>query len=168
MWGTLSDEGQVCHLQLMLALNSAVILGSESHVTHDHIYCLRFETSPTWRARSPIYIPQEQGGPRHWVPFPPPPTIRRATVEVLEPSSTQASSLKVQLTGPPCIASAQTMQKAPLPIIPLMLHQSLLMWKRVCLTMAISSCLTIPAFSCHVTICVHAYRVSRLKVSKIK
>jgi hypothetical protein len=26
------------------------------------VYCLRFETPPTWRAR-PLYIPQEQGGP---------------------------------------------------------------------------------------------------------
>jgi hypothetical protein len=26
-------------------------------------YCLRFDTSTTWRARSRIYIPEEQGGP---------------------------------------------------------------------------------------------------------
>jgi hypothetical protein len=26
-------------------------------------YCLRLETAPTWRVRSRIYIPQEQGGP---------------------------------------------------------------------------------------------------------
>jgi hypothetical protein len=26
-------------------------------------YCFRFETPPNLKARSPIYIPQEQGGP---------------------------------------------------------------------------------------------------------
>jgi hypothetical protein len=30
--------------------------------------CLRFETPPTWRARS-LYIPQGTGWPRHWVPL---------------------------------------------------------------------------------------------------
>jgi hypothetical protein len=38
-------RGWVCHLQLLLALASAVILGSKSHGTLDHFYCLRFETS---------------------------------------------------------------------------------------------------------------------------
>jgi hypothetical protein len=37
MWGALSDEGRVCRLQLLLALASAVILGSESRGTFDHI-----------------------------------------------------------------------------------------------------------------------------------
>jgi hypothetical protein len=27
------------------------------------LYSLRFETPPTWKARSPYYIPQDQGGP---------------------------------------------------------------------------------------------------------
>jgi hypothetical protein len=31
MWEALSDGGQVCRLQLLLAFASAVILGSESH-----------------------------------------------------------------------------------------------------------------------------------------
>jgi hypothetical protein len=44
-------------LQLMLALASAVILRLESRGTHDHIYCLRFEISPTWRVRSPYLYP---------------------------------------------------------------------------------------------------------------
>jgi hypothetical protein len=26
-------------------------------------YCLRFDTPPTWRVSSRVYIPQEQGGP---------------------------------------------------------------------------------------------------------
>jgi hypothetical protein len=37
--------------------------GSKSSETHDIMYCLRFETPPTWRGRSPYLHPQEQGGP---------------------------------------------------------------------------------------------------------
>jgi hypothetical protein len=55
-------------------------------------YCLRFETLPTWRARSPYLYPPRTGWPcytpRHWVPFSSPPTTCRATVEVLDPAST--------------------------------------------------------------------------------
>jgi hypothetical protein len=44
-YGALSlTRGRVCRLQLLLVLASAVILGSESLGTRDHIYCLRFET----------------------------------------------------------------------------------------------------------------------------
>jgi hypothetical protein len=52
------------------------------------IYCLRYETPPTWRAGSPYLYPPGAGWPsytpRHWVP----PTTRRVTVEVFEPAST--------------------------------------------------------------------------------
>jgi hypothetical protein len=41
---------------------SAVILGSESHGAHGHIL-LRFETPPTWRARSPYLYPPGTGWP---------------------------------------------------------------------------------------------------------
>jgi hypothetical protein len=54
------------------------------------IYCLRFETPPTWRARSPyLYTPGTGWAcytPRHWVPFSSPPTTR-ATMEVFDPAS---------------------------------------------------------------------------------
>jgi hypothetical protein len=56
-------------------------------------YCLRFETPPTWRARSPYLYPPGTGwpryNPRHWVPFSSPPTTRKATVEVFDPTSTR-------------------------------------------------------------------------------
>jgi hypothetical protein len=56
-------------------------------------YCLRFETPPTWRARSLSFYPPGTGWPgytpRHWVPFSSPPTTRRATVEVFDPASTR-------------------------------------------------------------------------------
>jgi hypothetical protein len=57
-------RGWVCRLQLLLALASAVILGSESRGTQAHILLsLIRDPPPTWRARSPYLYPQEQGGP---------------------------------------------------------------------------------------------------------
>jgi hypothetical protein len=57
-------------------------------------YCLRFETHPTWRAKSLYLYPPGIGWPsytpRHWVPFSSSSTIRRATVEVFDPASTRA------------------------------------------------------------------------------
>jgi hypothetical protein len=51
-------RGWVCRLQLLLALASAVILGSESRGTHEHILLSQI------RGPGPhICIPQEQGGP---------------------------------------------------------------------------------------------------------
>jgi hypothetical protein len=55
-------------------------------------YCLRFETSPTWRARSLYLYPPGTRWPGytpgHWVPFSSRPTTHRATVEVFKPAST--------------------------------------------------------------------------------
>jgi hypothetical protein len=88
-------RGWVCRLQLLLALARAVILGSKSFGTHDHIL-LRFQTHPTWRTRSPYLYPPGTGWPgytpRHWVPFSSPPITRRATVEVCDPASTHIES----------------------------------------------------------------------------
>jgi hypothetical protein len=55
-------RGWVCRLQLLLALDSAVILGSGLMTT---FYCLRFETPPTWRARSPYLYPPGTGWPSY-------------------------------------------------------------------------------------------------------
>jgi hypothetical protein len=56
-------------------------------------YCLRFETPPTWRARSPYFFPPGIGWPgyipRHWIPFSSPPTTRRVPVELFDPTSTR-------------------------------------------------------------------------------
>jgi hypothetical protein len=46
-------RGCVCRLQLLLVLASAVILRSEPRGLVTTFYCLRFETLPTWRIRSP-------------------------------------------------------------------------------------------------------------------
>jgi hypothetical protein len=55
-------------------LVSAVILGSESRWSHDHILLfLSFETPPTWRERPLCLYPAGTGWPsytpRHWVSF---------------------------------------------------------------------------------------------------
>jgi hypothetical protein len=86
----------VCRLQLLLVLASAVILKSKSRGTHNHILL-----SPTWRDRSSYLYPPVTGWPsytpRHWVPFWSPPTTRRATVEVFDPSSTRTTEFSSQL-----------------------------------------------------------------------
>jgi hypothetical protein len=55
-------------------------------------YPLRFETSLTWRTRSPHLYPPVTGWPgytpRDWLSFPSPPTTRRSTVEVFNPAFT--------------------------------------------------------------------------------
>jgi hypothetical protein len=60
-------------------------------------HCLRFETPPTWRARSPYLYPPGRGWPsytpRHWVPFPSPFKTRKATVDVFGPASTREARL---------------------------------------------------------------------------
>jgi hypothetical protein len=90
-------RGRVCRLQLLLALAIAVILGSKSRGTHNHILPSQIRDSPrTWRARSPyLYSPGtwcSSYTPRHWVTFSSPPTTRRPTVELYEPASTRANS----------------------------------------------------------------------------
>jgi hypothetical protein len=66
-------RGWVCHLQLLLALASAFILGSESRWTRDHI--LLFQIS--------------------WLPFLSPPTTHRATVEVFDHYRSFSTPLKL-------------------------------------------------------------------------
>jgi hypothetical protein len=88
-----------CRLQVLLALTSAEILGSESRGTHDHFLLSQARESPKLEdqvhvsesprnrvARWPIYTP------RHWIPFSSPPTTFRATVEVFESASTWDAS----------------------------------------------------------------------------
>jgi hypothetical protein len=98
MWGALSDDGTGL---LLAAYNccwpspAQSFLGSRPARLMTIFYCLRFETPPTWRARSPYLYPPVTGWPsytpRHWAPFSSPPTARRATVEVFEPASTRVT-----------------------------------------------------------------------------
>jgi hypothetical protein len=50
-------RGRVCRLQLLLALASAVILGSESRGTYDHILLSRIRASPNLEGPVPVFIP---------------------------------------------------------------------------------------------------------------
>jgi hypothetical protein len=98
--GVVSDE-RTGRLILLLAFASAIILGSESHRTQDHILPCQIRDSPTWRARSSsVFIsslraPCSTHIPRHWAPISWPPTALRATVEVFEPAFTQATNYLV-------------------------------------------------------------------------
>jgi hypothetical protein len=47
-------RGQVCCLYLLLALTSAVILGSESHRTHDHILLSKVRDSSDMEGQVPV------------------------------------------------------------------------------------------------------------------
>jgi hypothetical protein len=84
VWGALSDE----RTGLSFTISSAVILGSGSHGTHNHILLTQIRDPPTWRPRSAYLYPPGTGWPsytpRHWVPFSSPPTTHRATVEVFD------------------------------------------------------------------------------------
>jgi hypothetical protein len=84
MWGALSEERTICRLQLLLALASAVVLGSQSRGIRDHILLSQIRDSPNLEG-------QVSPRNRHWLPFSSPPTTRRATVEVFEPASTRGS-----------------------------------------------------------------------------
>jgi hypothetical protein len=89
-------RGWVSRLKFQLVLASAVILESESRLTHDHnLLSQTRKTPPTWSARSPCLYPPGTGWSsyirRHWVPLSLPATTRRATVEVLEPALTLAA-----------------------------------------------------------------------------
>jgi hypothetical protein len=49
-------RGWVCRLQLLLVLDSAVILGSESRGTHDHILLCQIRDSPKQEGNVPEFI----------------------------------------------------------------------------------------------------------------
>jgi hypothetical protein len=65
-------RGWVCHLQLVLALASTVILKFESRGTHGHILLSQFRDSSNREGQVPVFISLRTGcasyTPRHWVP----------------------------------------------------------------------------------------------------
>jgi hypothetical protein len=100
---------RVCRLQSLLVLASAVILGSESRETRDHILLSQIRDSPNLEGQVPVFIsPRNRVAhftPRYWVPFSSPPTTRSATVVVLEPAP--RGGFLSQLTGPAYNISAR-------------------------------------------------------------
>jgi hypothetical protein len=103
----------VCRLQLLLAPPSQSFSSPSPPGIMTTFYCLRFNTPPTWKARSPYLYPPGTGWPSytptHQVPFLSPPTTHRAMVEVFESASTSsighyiASGWTVSKTPPPTI-----------------------------------------------------------------
>jgi hypothetical protein len=91
-WAPSLTRGRVCSLHCWRPSPAQSYSGPGPAGLMIIFYCLRFETPPTWRARSPYLFPPGAGWPgythRHWVPFSSPLTTRRATVEVSEPAST--------------------------------------------------------------------------------
>jgi hypothetical protein len=81
---------RVCHLQLLLVLASAVNLGSESLRTREHILLSQIPHSPNLEGQVTLFISPRnkvaQLYPWRWIPFASPPTTRRVTVEVFEPT----------------------------------------------------------------------------------
>jgi hypothetical protein len=67
-------RGSVCRLQLLLVLASVVILGSESHGTHDHVSLSQIWDSPNLEGRSPYLYPSGTG----WPSYTPRRLLRRA------------------------------------------------------------------------------------------
>jgi hypothetical protein len=66
-------RGWVCHVQLLLTLASAVILGPSPARLMTTFYYIRLETPPTWRTRY-LYLCSPVTGsssytPRQWIPF---------------------------------------------------------------------------------------------------
>jgi hypothetical protein len=53
-------RGSVCRLQLLLALASAVILGSESRGTHDHILLSQIRDSPNLLGQVLVFISHQE------------------------------------------------------------------------------------------------------------
>jgi hypothetical protein len=120
---------------LLLGLDRAFILMSESRGTHDHILLSQIRDSPNLEGQVPVFISPGTGWPsytaRHRVPFSSPPTTRRATAEVLDPASTRVLS-----TCSNCSAyniSARTAQKTPFPTVPVLLRVDSLPWEHACL-----------------------------------
>jgi hypothetical protein len=56
MWGALSlTRGRICRLQLLLVLASAVIFGSKSSGTHEHVLLPQIRDSPNLESQVPVF-----------------------------------------------------------------------------------------------------------------
>jgi hypothetical protein len=97
MWGALSDERTGLSFTLLLASPAHSVSGPSPVGLMTILYRLRFETPPTWRTRSPYFCPTGDLviPPGTGFPFRRPPTTRRATAEVFEPTSTEGLNQSV-------------------------------------------------------------------------
>jgi hypothetical protein len=56
MWDAISDERTVLPFTIFAGLASAVILGSESHGTRDHILLYQVRDSPNLEGEVPVFM----------------------------------------------------------------------------------------------------------------
>jgi hypothetical protein len=63
MWGSFSDERTGLTLTIAAGYRPQSFSGPSPGVLVTIFYCLRFDTTPTWKSRCRIYIPRKQGGP---------------------------------------------------------------------------------------------------------
>jgi hypothetical protein len=91
MWGASLSRERVCRLQLLIVLANAVILGSESLGTHDHILLSQIRDLPNLEGQVAIFISSRNRMPQLYpqalCSILSPPTTRRAKGEMLEPAS---------------------------------------------------------------------------------
>jgi hypothetical protein len=74
-------RGRVCRLQLLLALASAVILGSESRRTHDDILLSQIRESPNLEGQISLFMsPQERGSQSYFTTGGLPPSCESVAV----------------------------------------------------------------------------------------
>jgi hypothetical protein len=92
-WPLCWEDGSVVY-NCCLPLPAPSFLGPSPIGLMAVFYCFKFETPPTWRARSSYLYPPGTGWPSYthgcWVHFALPPITYRAAVEISEPSFTQA------------------------------------------------------------------------------
>jgi hypothetical protein len=97
MWGDLSDERTALWFTTDVGPRQSVLLGSDSHGTHDHILLFQTRGSPNLEGQVSVFIsprnrvallyPQALGSPFAAS------TTRWATVEVFQPVSTQGRTV---------------------------------------------------------------------------
>jgi hypothetical protein len=88
-----------------MVLVNAVIHGSESRGTHEHILWSQIRDSPNLKGQDPVVISPRSRiaqiyAPRHWVPFSSPPTTHRVSVEEFKPAYTR-TFLKASISSIP-------------------------------------------------------------------
>jgi hypothetical protein len=89
-FGAPSLTRRICRLNCSWSSPAQSLSGPSPAGLITILYCLRFKTPPTWRARSPcLYSPGTAWSsytPRHCVPFSLTPRTSRATIEVFDPA----------------------------------------------------------------------------------
>jgi hypothetical protein len=121
-----------CSLQLLLVLASTIILRSDSRRTRDHILLSQIRDYRNPEDKVPVFKSTGTGWPSYTLQalflFSPPPTTRRATVEVFNLACTR--ECLVLSPGRHYVASARTAQTTQLPRALLLLQACLLRLSR--------------------------------------